>query len=112
VSAYVLVRGKEAAVVDTSVTGSVTQIGDALVAAGSSWGAVRHVILTHQHPDHVGSVAAGGRGLRAAVHGRQAAAVESVEKLAAVQFETLAFGHGEPIESDADAAVAALAATL
>jgi glyoxylase-like metal-dependent hydrolase (beta-lactamase superfamily II) len=24
--------------------------------AGLSWGAVHHVILTHYHPDHIGSV--------------------------------------------------------
>jgi glyoxylase-like metal-dependent hydrolase (beta-lactamase superfamily II) len=55
VSAYVLVRGNEAAVVDTGVEGSAPQIEDGLTAAGSSWEDVRHVVLTHNHPDHAGS---------------------------------------------------------
>jgi glyoxylase-like metal-dependent hydrolase (beta-lactamase superfamily II) len=56
VSAYVLVRGREAAVVDTGVGGSADAIGTVLQAAGSGWDAVRHVMLTHKHPDHAGSV--------------------------------------------------------
>jgi glyoxylase-like metal-dependent hydrolase (beta-lactamase superfamily II) len=56
VSAYVLVRGREAAVVDTGVGGSADAIGTVLRSAGSGWAAVRHVVLTHKHPDHAGSV--------------------------------------------------------
>ena len=36
----------------------------------------------------------------------------SIEKLAQLTFNTLLFGHGEPIEDRADTAVAALAASL
>jgi len=39
-------------------------------------------------------------------------ATESAKALGALTFNTLLFGHGDPIESDADTAVAALAATL
>jgi glyoxylase-like metal-dependent hydrolase (beta-lactamase superfamily II) len=56
VSAYVLVRGREAAVVDTGVGGSAEAIGTVLGSAGSGWASVRHVVLTHKHPDHAGSV--------------------------------------------------------
>jgi glyoxylase-like metal-dependent hydrolase (beta-lactamase superfamily II) len=56
VSAYVLARGGEAVVVDTGVGGSEGAIGDALTAAGLGWDAVGHVILTHRHGDHVGSI--------------------------------------------------------
>lgn len=56
VSAYVLVRGDEAAVVDTGVEGSADAIGAVLEDAGPGWGGVRHVVLTHKHPDHAGSV--------------------------------------------------------
>lgn len=56
VSAYVLVRGGEAAIVDTGVAGSEDAIEDALTAAGVAWSAVGHVILTHRHGDHVGSL--------------------------------------------------------
>lgn len=56
VSAYVLVRGQEAAIVDTGVPGSVDAIGTVLDDAGPGWAGVRHVVLTHKHPDHVGSI--------------------------------------------------------
>jgi glyoxylase-like metal-dependent hydrolase (beta-lactamase superfamily II) len=56
VSAYVLVRGDEAAVVDTGVEGSAEAIGAVLEDAGPGWDGVRHVVLTHKHPDHAGSV--------------------------------------------------------
>ena len=58
VSAYVLARGREAAVVDTGVAGSAPQIEGGLQAAGLSWEDVRHLVVTHNHPDHAGSVAA------------------------------------------------------
>ncbi len=56
VSAYVLVRGREAAVVDTGVSGSADAIGQVLDKAGPGWSGVRHVILTHKHGDHAGSI--------------------------------------------------------
>ena len=56
VSAYVLVRGDEAAVVDTGTAGSADAIGAVLDAAGPGWAGVRHVVLTHHHPDHAGSL--------------------------------------------------------
>ncbi len=58
VSAYVLVRAGEAAIVDTGVVGSEDAIGEALTRVGLDWGAVGHVVLTHMHPDHAGSAAA------------------------------------------------------
>src|SRR4051794_30783189 len=58
VSAYVLVRGREAAVVDTGVEGSEDQIGVVLRQAGPGWAGVRHVVLTHKHGDHAGSLSA------------------------------------------------------
>jgi glyoxylase-like metal-dependent hydrolase (beta-lactamase superfamily II) len=56
VSAYVLVRGSEAAVVDTGTGGSADRIGEVLDKAGPGWSGVRHVVLTHKHGDHAGSV--------------------------------------------------------
>ncbi len=65
VSAYVLVRSGEAAVVDVGGPGRrvdppVDNEGDilaALEAVGLGWGNVGHVILTHWHDDHAGSAA-------------------------------------------------------
>ena len=58
VSAYILVRDGEAAVVDTGVGGSEDDIENALTAIGLEWAAVNHVVLTHRHADHAGSIAA------------------------------------------------------
>jgi glyoxylase-like metal-dependent hydrolase (beta-lactamase superfamily II) len=66
VSAYVLVRSGEAAVVDVGgpnpnvdpLVGSEGDILAALEAAGLGWGNVGHVILTHWHDDHAGSASA------------------------------------------------------
>jgi glyoxylase-like metal-dependent hydrolase (beta-lactamase superfamily II) len=57
VSAYLLIRGAEVAVVDLGTDGSAGAIGSALQAAGSGWAAVKHIILTHQHSDHAGGLA-------------------------------------------------------
>jgi glyoxylase-like metal-dependent hydrolase (beta-lactamase superfamily II) len=58
VSAYIVVRGSEAAVVDTGVSGSEGEIEAALGEVGLGWEQVGHVILTHRHPDHIGSAPA------------------------------------------------------
>ena len=57
VSAYVLVRGGEAAIVDTGVSGSADEIEASLAKVGLAWSAVGHLILTHHHNDHQGSAA-------------------------------------------------------
>lgn len=56
VSAYVLARGNEVAIVDTGTQGSSDQIEQALVTLGANWDDVDHVILTHLHGDHVGGL--------------------------------------------------------
>lgn len=56
VSAYVLARGSEVAIVDTGSQGSAGQIEEALSALGANWNDVDHVILTHLHGDHVGGL--------------------------------------------------------
>ena len=58
VSAYIVTRGGEAAIVDTGVAGSEGAIEEALTAAGLAWSGVGHLVLTHRHNDHVGSAAA------------------------------------------------------
>lgn len=182
VSAYVLARGGEAALVDTGVAGSASAIEAALSAAGLTWASVGHVLLTHLHQDHVGGlgdvlanaaaatpyagepdagkissprpitvvgdgdevfgltvIATPGHtaghisvldplagilvagdalnGVGGGVSGADPAfsldmelAGESVRKLAGFDFETVVFGHGEPVEGGASAAVADLAA--
>jgi glyoxylase-like metal-dependent hydrolase (beta-lactamase superfamily II) len=184
VSAYVLVRGKEIAIVDTGLPNNGTRFGEVIKTAGLGWDAVGHVILTHYHPDHVGSMGevltaapkalayAGAedipqmkspRPIKAVADGDEvfglriiatpghtpghicvfdpagsllvlgdamvnvnntlggplpqytadmAEANKSVKKLAALKFTKAVFGHGDPIEKDASAAVAKLASTL
>ncbi len=73
VSAYVVLRGGRAGVVDTGVAGSADAIGAALQAAGTSWDEVSDVILTHHHGDHAGSLGeVVTRAARAAVHAGEA----------------------------------------
>ncbi len=57
VSAYVLARGREAAVVDTGTPGSGAAVVEALAALGLQPADVRHIVLTHDHGDHVGGLA-------------------------------------------------------
>lgn len=56
VSAYILYRSGEAAIVDTGVEGSEGAIETALGEIGLGWDSVGHLVLTHKHPDHQGSV--------------------------------------------------------
>lgn len=56
VSAYVLIRGSEVAIVDTGTPGNVAQFTDVITSAGASWADVNHVILTHHHGDHAGGL--------------------------------------------------------
>lgn len=184
VSAYIVVREGEAAIVDTGSWNSESDIDAGLASLGLNWGSVGHVILTHRHPDHQGSLpavlaaapdAAGyaGAGDLAAITSPRplvsvgdgdkvfdldiietpghtpghisvlsadaslliagdalngsnggviganpqftpdmATANLSIQKLAGYQFETVVFGHGEPVEGNAAALVAELAAGL
>jgi glyoxylase-like metal-dependent hydrolase (beta-lactamase superfamily II) len=184
VSAFVLARAGEATIVDTGNPGSEDGIGAGLGALGLGWGDVGHVIVTHLHNDHQGSLPAvlnlapeaaayagaadipqipaprdlipvgdgdivfdlqiidtpghtpghisvldpvGGLLVAGdALNGRDggviganprftadvAVADDSVRKLAQLTFDTVVFGHGDPVEGQASDQVAALAASL
>jgi len=56
VSAYILERSGEAVLVDTGLGGSAGDIEEALGRLGLAWGNLGHIILTHRHGDHVGSI--------------------------------------------------------
>ncbi len=183
VSAYVLARGTEAAIVDTGNPGSAEAIGDSLAQLGLTYSNVNYVFLTHFHGDHAGSIgevleaapqasayageadlaqiradglvsvndgdeifglqmvhtpghtaghvsvwdqAAGVMVVGDALNGRDGGVVganpsfspdmdtanQSARKLATLRFDTLLFGHGEPVLTGADTAVQALAASL
>lgn len=56
VSAYIVARDGEAALVDTGVNGSTATIEEGLDALDLGWGDVGHVLITHKHDDHTGSL--------------------------------------------------------
>ena len=56
VSAYVLVRGGEAALVDTGTSGSASQVESTLGGLGLGWSDLSTILLTHHHGDHIGSL--------------------------------------------------------
>ena len=54
VNSYLVVRGEEAALIDTGFPGSAPRVEQALASVGLAWNNLRHVILTHYHGDHMG----------------------------------------------------------
>lgn len=58
VSAVVLAKAGEAVLVDTGNPGDEGSIEDTLTAMGLGWGDLGHVIVTHRHGDHQGSLGA------------------------------------------------------
>lgn len=58
VSAYVFVRGGEAALVDTGTSGSTPDFESTLSGLGLGWNDLSTILLTHHHGDHIGSLGA------------------------------------------------------
>ena len=58
VNVYVLETDDGLAVLDTGFPNSTPKILNGVRALGHRPGDVRHILLTHAHPDHIGSVAA------------------------------------------------------
>ena len=58
VNVYILQTADGLAVLDTGFPGRAPKILDAVRAIGKTPGDVKHIVLTHCHPDHIGSAAA------------------------------------------------------
>jgi glyoxylase-like metal-dependent hydrolase (beta-lactamase superfamily II) len=93
VSAYLLVRGGEAALVDTGVGGSADAIEASLVDIELGWDAVGHVVLTHHHNDHQGSL---GEVLERAPNAVAYAGAEDVPSITGASSMT-AVGDGDDV---------------
>lgn len=93
VSAYVLARGSEVAIVDTGVAGSGPQIAAALSQLSLGWDDVDHVIVTHAHGDHVGGL---DEVLTAAAGATGYAGVGDIEQLSAPR-ELMAVTSGDEV---------------
>lgn len=57
VNAFLLVSADGCTLIDTGVPGSANTILQAVRDLGKSARDIRHIILTHAHPDHIGSAA-------------------------------------------------------
>jgi glyoxylase-like metal-dependent hydrolase (beta-lactamase superfamily II) len=93
VAAYVLLRGTEAAVVDTGRPGSAAAILEGLGALGASWSDVAHVVLTHNHADHAGGLAGVLEGAPGAIVYAGEADLPGVQSSAALR----AIGDGDEV---------------
>lgn len=67
VNVYILATDDGLAVLDTGFPGRASKILDAVRTLGKRPADVRHIVLTHCHPDHIGSAAALQRETGAAV---------------------------------------------
>jgi glyoxylase-like metal-dependent hydrolase (beta-lactamase superfamily II) len=67
VNAY-LIAGHDLTLIDTGTPGNAPQIMRAVEALGRSPAEIRHILLTHVHPDHTGSLAEVKRITGAAVY--------------------------------------------
>ncbi len=79
VNAFFLDAPEGGVVIDTGTPGHEGRILEALKGIGKGPGDVRHIVLTHGHPDHIGSAAALKRatGARVYAHGADAEIVRS-----------------------------------
>lgn len=58
VNAFLIARPEQLTLVDCGRPGQAHLIGQAIEQLGFSWGDLRHILVTHCHPDHTGSLAA------------------------------------------------------
>ena len=68
VNVYLLKTSDGYALIDTGFPGSADKILKALAAEGIQPHGVKHIVLTHAHPDHIGSAAALKRSTGATVY--------------------------------------------
>jgi len=70
----------QAALVDAGDRDSADRIGAVLDAAGPGWDGLRHVVITHAHNDHFGSLNEVARRAPTAIHYSGAPDVENIER--------------------------------
>lgn len=81
VQMYIMV-GEQLALIDTGVAGSEKVIFDYIESIGRKPKEIKHILLTHTHPDHIGAVSAikEATGAKVYVHAAEQAWLEDIEK--------------------------------
>ncbi len=89
--------------IDSGLPKNAAEIEEAIRSIGRAPEDLTSIVLTHAHPDHLGSAAhLSGGTIPVAIHGDDIAAGKaSLVKVGRPDFEIAVFGHGRPITSGA-----------
>lgn len=88
---YLVVDGDELTLIDTSIAAAGKRILAQLQTAGYALNQVRHILVTHAHPDHVGSLPAlrQATGAQVLASARERPVIEGIEPIATPPREDL-----------------------